>query len=45
MAGVGSEIVFEDEKNFVDLENSVIMMSKEVVFIDGPSTPGRAPKS
>ena len=38
------DILLEDEKNFVDLENSVIMMSKELVFIDGPSTPARSPR-
>lgn len=38
-------LLLEDEKNFVDWKRSVIMMSKELVFIDGPSTPGRTPKS
>ena len=42
------EVVFHsgtvDEKNFVDWSRSVIMMSKELVFLDGPSTPARAPK-
>lgn len=34
--------LLEDEKNFVDWERSVIFMSKELVFLDGPSTPGRS---
>lgn len=43
----GKEVLqrlLEDEKNFVDWSRSVIMMSKEVVFLDGPSTPGRPPR-
>jgi uncharacterized protein (TIGR02118 family) len=39
------DLLLEDEKNFVDWSRSVIMMSKELVFIDGPSTPARAPKA
>jgi len=39
------ELLLEDERNFVDWSRSVIMMSKELVFIDGPSTPARSPRT
>jgi len=38
------KLLLEDEKNFVDWSRSVIFMSKELVMMDGPSTPARAPR-
>ncbi|MCE2391728.1 MAG: EthD domain-containing protein [Proteobacteria bacterium] len=37
--------LMEDEQKFVDWSRSVIFMSRELVFMDGPSTPARPPKS
>jgi hypothetical protein len=36
--------LLEDERNFVDWSRSVIFMSKELVLMDGPSTPARSPR-
>lgn len=33
--------LMDDEKNFVDWSRSVMTCAREVVLIDGPSTPGR----
>ena len=33
--------LMDDEKNFVDWSRSVMTCSRELVFIDGPSTPAR----
>ena len=33
--------LMDDERNFVDWSRSVMFCSKELVFIDGPSTPRR----
>jgi len=35
----------EDEKKFVDWSRSTIFMARELVFLDGPSTPARPPRS
>ena len=33
--------LMDDEKNFIDWSRSVMTCSRELVMIDGPSTPGR----
>lgn len=37
--------LLEDERKFVDWSRSTIFMSRELVFLDGPSTPARPPRS
>lgn len=33
--------LMEDEQKFIDWERSVMTCSREIVFVDGPSTPAR----
>ena len=37
--------LMDDEQKFIDWSRSVMTCSRELVFVDGPSTPARTPRS